>query len=85
MPVTIDNIATFISTKLSEGFVPTTQQDLINSGFVNSLGVMRIVRFIEETESISIPAEDITPKNFANVAAISAYVRTRAPASSRQD
>ncbi|MEM6988128.1 MAG: acyl carrier protein, partial [Pseudomonadota bacterium] len=48
-------------------------QDLLMSGLVDSLGVMRLVGFIEETSGITIPAEDVLLENFGSLSQINAY------------
>ncbi|MEU7696172.1 phosphopantetheine-binding protein [Microbispora hainanensis] len=52
----------------------TSDFDLINSGVVDSLGVVRIVSHISRT--YSIPTDDIplTPDGFRSIGAISAFV-----------
>ena len=52
-------------------------QDLLMSGLVDSLGVMRLVGFIEETSGITIPAEDVLLENFGSLSQINAYLLSR--------
>ncbi len=51
--------------------------DLLSSQWVDSLGVMRIVAFLEQQYDITIPATDVTIENFINVATIVAYLEKR--------
>ena len=44
------------------------------SGRVDSMGVMRLVSFINEEFSITIPNEDLVADNFGSVEAIDAYL-----------
>ena len=53
--------------------------DLLLSGLINSLGVMRLVAFVQSEFNISIPYEDITIENFETVNAIDAYLKTQQP------
>jgi acyl carrier protein len=48
--------------------------DLLGSGLIDSMGVMRLVSFVEETFNIKIPPEDIVIENFMDVKAITNYV-----------
>ncbi|MEM9603324.1 MAG: acyl carrier protein [Pseudomonadota bacterium] len=48
--------------------------DLLMSGLVDSLGVMRLVGFIEETSGISVPAEDVLLEHFGSLTQINAYL-----------
>lgn len=48
--------------------------DLLLSGLVDSLGVMRLVNHLEQQYSIKIPPEDVTIEHFMNIEAISLYI-----------
>ena len=50
------------------------EDDLLGSGLIDSMGVMRLVGFVEETFKIKIPPEDIIIENFMDVKAITNYV-----------
>ena len=52
----------------------TAEDDLLVSGPVDSLGVMRLVTFIEERFDLVVPPEDITIESFFNVDAIVRYL-----------
>ena len=52
------------------------EDDLLGSGLLDSMGVMRLVGFIEETFNKKIPAEDIVIENFMDVQAIIKYVES---------
>lgn len=56
----------------------TEDDDLLTSGRVDSLGIMRLVVFIEEEYRLTIPPEDVTLENFRSVRLISAYLQERA-------
>lgn len=48
--------------------------DLLSSGLVDSLGVMRLIHFLEERYRVSVPPEDVTLENFMTVRAIAGYL-----------
>lgn len=50
------------------------QDDLLSSQLVDSLGVMRIIAFLEERYGIRIPPSDVTIENFIDVQTISTYL-----------
>ncbi|MEW4924163.1 acyl carrier protein [Algibacter sp. 2305UL17-15] len=50
------------------------EDQLLSSGLVDSLGLMRIVRYIEKHSGITVPFEDITLENFMSVDSIVTYV-----------
>ena len=52
------------------------EDDLLGSGLLDSMGVMRLVGFVEETFNIKIPPEDIVIENFMDVKAITNYVKS---------
>ncbi len=68
----------FIESKLLAGRQIGDSEDLLLSGLVDSLGVMRLVSFIETTFGFKVPAPDIKLANFSTVDAIVAYVEKRA-------
>jgi acyl carrier protein len=77
-----DTLKTFIETELLAGMGATSlgyQDDLLLSGLVNSLGVMRLVTFTQQHFGVEIPMEDVVIENFQSIDAIAAYVQTRQP------
>ena len=53
------------------------EDDLLASGLLDSLAVMRLIRFIESQFELSVPPADVTIENFGKVAAMDAYLRAR--------
>lgn len=47
---------------------------LIQSGIVDSTGVLELVTHLEEALSIRIPPEEMVPQNFGSIEAICAYL-----------
>jgi acyl carrier protein len=54
-------------------------QDLLISGLVDSLGVVRMINFIEQSMEVSVPPQDVTLENFQTVDKIVAYLDQRNP------
>ena len=53
---------------------------LVESGIIDSMGVMNMLGFLEERFNIQIPGDELMPENFATVSAIVALVeRQRLP------
>jgi acyl carrier protein len=50
---------------------------LIQSGVVDSTGVLELITHLEESLSIRIPPEDMVPANFDSIDAICAYLARR--------
>jgi acyl carrier protein len=47
---------------------------LLESGIIDSLGVLDLVTFIEEEFKITVADDDLTPENFQNIERIMAFV-----------
>jgi acyl carrier protein len=51
----------------------TAEDELLMSGLIDSLGVMRLVAHVEEAHGLRIPPEDITIEHFSTIDSISRY------------
>lgn len=70
----------FISDKLLNGKLEnnlSAEDDLLSSGLLDSMAMMRLIAFIEEETAIQVPPEDMTLDNFISVEAILIYLKTR--------
>jgi acyl carrier protein len=70
-------IRTFVEERLAQGKGLTVKSDsesLTESGIMDSLGIFRLVSFLEETFHLSVADEDITHENFRSIEAIRDYV-----------
>ncbi len=52
-------------------------ENLLLSGLVDSLGVMSLVAYMEETFGFKIPFDDVVIENFMSIEAMTAYVQGR--------
>ncbi|OFV83609.1 MAG: hypothetical protein A2W26_03390 [Acidobacteria bacterium RBG_16_64_8] len=52
-------------------------QDLLNAGIIDSLGILRLVAFIEERFGVKVPDEDVVFENFQNIKVMARYVEER--------
>lgn len=48
--------------------------DLLGNGLIDSMGIMKLVAFVEDTFNLTIPPEDIVIENFRDVKAIANYI-----------
>ncbi|MGH3150637.1 MAG: acyl carrier protein [Streptosporangiaceae bacterium] len=55
------------------------EASLLESGILDSLGLLRLVVFLEEQFGITMGDVDLLPENFASVNTICAYLCTRKP------
>lgn len=74
--MTIQNtLQEFISQELLSGsFEVETDESLLADGMVDSLGMLRLVTFIEETYDTRIPPEDLIIENFHTIDVIVGYL-----------
>lgn len=74
---TNDTIREFITQEMLHGNLTSkieNDDQLLESGIIDSLGIMTLLSFIEENFSIQIQGEDLIPENFASILTISALV-----------
>ncbi|MGH1365055.1 MAG: acyl carrier protein [Calditrichia bacterium] len=74
--MTIQNkLQEFINKELLSGsFEVETDESLLADGMVDSLGMLRLVTFIEETYETRIPPEDLIIENFHTIDVIAGYL-----------
>ena len=51
--------------------------DLLDSGILDSMGIMQLITHLEKEYGISIPTEEIEPEKFASVSALAAFVQDK--------
>lgn len=76
----LEAITGYLSEHLFRGEAVAPDQDLIYSGALDSLSVMRLVAFIEEQFAIAIPPQDITITMVETPRAVAQYVEARCEA-----
>ena len=52
-------------------------ESLLDSGIVDSLGILDMVAFLEETHGIEIGDDDLNPENFDSILSIAEFVASR--------
>ena len=71
---TRDRLLEYVGDELLNGESIDADEPLLADGVVDSLGMMRLVVFIEELYDISIPPEHFTIENFRTIDVISIYL-----------
>ena len=56
------------------------EASMLESGLIDSTGVLELVAFVEEKYGISVADEDLLPINFDSVDNLAGYVRKKMPA-----
>ncbi|MFS4467930.1 acyl carrier protein [Maribacter sp. 2210JD10-5] len=75
-----DKIIEYITTELANEELEEDLEihdDLLGSGLVSSLGMMKLVFFIENEYQIKVEPEDMTIENFMTVHHIITYLKER--------
>lgn len=70
-------IRTYVIDELLGGRAVADDEDLLLSGLVDSLGVMRLVRHLEQRFAITVPAADVVIEHFETIDAVAAYAEGR--------
>ena len=50
---------------------------LLESGIIDSLGMLDVVTFLEQTFGIKVEDEELSPENFANINCISSLIERK--------
>ena len=53
------------------------EMNLFDAGIVDSAGLITFIGFMEREFGLTIPDEDLLPRNFVSVSAIAEYIRRR--------
>jgi len=72
-----DKIITYIKSEISMEPLDDIhlEEDLLGNGIVDSLGMMKLVVFLEKEFKVKIAPEDMTVENFNTVQSISEYLK----------
>ena len=74
---TNDIIRDFIVNDMLHGSLSAPLGDddqLVEAGIIDSLGVMTLLSFLDEKFSIQVSGDDLVPENFASISAIAALI-----------
>lgn len=66
---------TFFDRKSDRNFSET--DNLIETGIIDSLGIFKLVTFIEETLDLKVESDDLVAENFETIEAIVAFVNNK--------
>ena len=73
-------VRSYVVNELLSGRTVSDDEELLVSGLVDSIGVMRLVVYLEQQCEITIPPQDVTIEHFATINTITAYLTERVPA-----
>jgi methoxymalonate biosynthesis acyl carrier protein len=80
---TLERLRTYVTSRFApEGSTPVgTEDDLLRQGILDSIAIMEIAGFIEETFGFPVEGDEITVDNFQSLAAITRLVERKLGAS----
>lgn len=64
-----------LNNELESGLSP--QDDLLGGGILDSLGMMKLILFIEQKYNITVPPQDMIIENFMTVSHITNYLTNK--------
>jgi acyl carrier protein len=76
-------IRTYIAENMlfsDNGYPHSDSTSFLEEGIVDSMGIMELVMFVEESLHITVEDEELVPDNFDSVSKLAAYIRTKSPA-----
>lgn len=80
-----DKLQTYINEEIladQDGVEVDVDDELLAEGLIDSLGVMRLIAFIDMAFAITVPPQDVTIENFRSIAVIARYLAGKSPAAS---
>jgi acyl carrier protein len=77
---TTDRIRRFVREELGFNGPPSEldeERNLIDAGILDSLGIFRLVSFLEEEMGIEVEDDELVPENFASLRAITDFIEAK--------
>lgn len=72
----LETLVDFVSVELLELSEPIEpDENLLSDGMVDSLGMLRLVAFIEASYALKIPPQDFTIENFRTLKLLEGYLQ----------
>jgi acyl carrier protein len=62
------------------GYPLPEDASFMEAGIIDSLGVLELAMFVEESFGLKVDQQDMVPQNFDSVTQLAAYIRQRATA-----
>ena len=78
-----EKIRTYIAENIlfsNNGYPHSDEASFLEEGIVDSMGIMELVMFVDETFGINVEDEELVPDNFDSVSKLAAYIRHKSPA-----
>ena len=62
---------------IEQGVKIESQDDLLEDGLIDSLGVMRLITYLESEFGVKVPPQDMVIENFITVEAMVNYIDSK--------
>jgi acyl carrier protein len=75
-------IRTYIAENMlfsGNGYPYADTASFLEEGIVDSMGIMELVMFVEESFQVTVEDEDLVPDNFDSVSKLASYIRAKSP------
>lgn len=75
-----EQIKNYISRNIlfsDDGFNYPDEASLLDEGIVDSIAIMELVAFVEDSMGVQVEEDEITPNNFDSVANLASYIRRK--------
>ncbi len=72
-------LITYIQSELAKGRKAEIhpEDDLLSEGILDSLGILQLVSFIEETFDVEVDDEDVVLENFMTITALNDFIQSK--------
>jgi acyl carrier protein len=77
---TLKGLEKFLLTEIAADLGKQTldpDEDLLEQGIIDSLGILKLVSFLEESHGIQVMDEDIVPENFQSLNSMVNFVQQK--------
>ncbi|MGQ0793014.1 MAG: acyl carrier protein [Deltaproteobacteria bacterium] len=62
---------------LAKGISITDEQSLLDTGVIDSVGILEIVNFVQEEFGVMVEDEELVPENFQSILSIAGFVEKK--------
>lgn len=68
----VEEITNYINEEID--VLVTQEEELLSSGLIDSITIMKLIAHLEETYEIKVPPQDMVIENFNTVSSITEYI-----------
>jgi len=68
----VEEITNYINEEID--ILVTQEEELLSSGLIDSITIMKLIAHLEETYEIKVPPQDMVIENFNTISSITEYI-----------